>query len=56
MSAAPRTLFELWLEWEVGPLDETANRPQQNFGNVAITDPPGYTQLSKAIIRLWKRR
>jgi hypothetical protein len=31
--------FTLWLEWEEvgGPPDHPALRPQQNFGNVAVT-------------------
>ena len=37
MSTPPA--FTLWLEWEEvgGPPDHPAIRPQQNFGNVAIT-------------------
>jgi hypothetical protein len=34
--------FDLWLEWETGePLDQPANRPQRNFGNIAITFSDG---------------
>jgi hypothetical protein len=36
------TDFELWLEFEVGAdLDEPANRPTENFANIAITLPDG---------------
>ena len=29
--------FELWLETEIGDLDQPANRPTENFCNVQIT-------------------
>jgi hypothetical protein len=36
------TKFELWLEWEEGdPLDQPANRPSENFGNVTVTFSDG---------------